>query len=172
MSTVVLPRPGPYPTIISGSRAERFEEALTPNAVADRAIARFKEQALRSEYWRGRALFDDAWRRLRATEWLKPDWDTYGADAPNAIARDLAAKVLIALSERSLPPARLMPSVEWGIAITFVADDRRATVEAYNTGELGAVVYAGSGEPSAWEVGDSPEALVEAIRKIRVHLAV
>jgi len=128
------------------------------------------EEIDRSAYWRSKARFIEARRRLNSTKTLARGWDTYGAEAPNDMARALARKILDALEADLLPPTHLMASAEGGIAISFVEGDNRAEIEIYNTGEIAAATYSGSSEPMVWELSNTESALKNAITEIRVRL--
>jgi hypothetical protein len=146
---------------------ERHDESITARTSALGVRFDFRESA----FWSNEVRFSDAWKRLRNTTTLADGWDTYQAEAPNAIAHDLAQRVLTTLEGAWLAPARVLPSAEGGIAISFVAGDRRAEIEVYNTGEVVAATYSSRGEPAVWELRDTEDALKTAIASIRVHLA-
>jgi hypothetical protein len=124
-----------------------------------------------STFWENKALFDEVRGRLGRTARLQPGWDTYDGDPPNQTARALAAKVLTVLEAEALPPLRLLPSVEGGIAISFAEGETRAEIEIYNTGEIAAAAYSGQGEPTAWEFDGSDSGIRTAIEQIRVRLS-
>ena len=145
------------------------DEALTSEVYVKDLCAKLDE-IYRSAFWRSKARFADARQRLRTTVSLEHGWDTYAAEAPNDVARTLAAKILNALEADSLPPTRLMPSSEGGIAISFVEGDNRAEIEIYNTGQIAAATYSGHSEPVAWELTNTDSALKNAIIDIRVRL--
>lgn len=115
--------------------------------------------------------FAGARDRLESTSALGPGWDTYGAEPPNEVARSLARTILSRLEGLSFPPTRVMPSVEGGIAFSFVQDDNRADIEVYNTGEIAAAAYSASETPTIWVVADVERSLATTIDRIRVHLA-
>lgn len=129
------------------------------------------EQIRRSAFWLSKARFAEARQRLNATASLAHGWDTYGAESPNDVARTGAAKILDVLESASLPPTRLTPTVEGGIAVSFVEGSNRAVIEIYNTGEIAAATYSDEGEPAVWELDETDARLLGAIDKIRVHLA-
>lgn len=118
-----------------------------------------------------KARFAEVRERLESTVALAPNWDTYGADAPNERARELARNILSILEANSLAPIRLMPSVEGGIGISFVVQDNRADIEIYNTGEIAAATYSSVEAPETWTVPDTERFLEMTINRIRVHLA-
>ena len=124
----------------------------------------------RSESWKSNALFDDARNRLWETNLLASDWDTYGADAPNKNARELASLILALLQAEALAPTRLLPSVEGGIAVSFVGKTVRAEIEIYNTGEIAAATYSGYEEPEVWEFNNIDDSIRSAIETIRERL--
>jgi hypothetical protein len=146
---------------------ERHDESITARIGA--LGVRFDVRE--STFWLNKDRFSDARKRLRNTATLAAGWDTYHAEAPNAVARDLAGRVLTTLEGEQLAPARVMPSAEGGIAFSFVQGDRRAEVEVYNSGEIVAATYSSRGEPAVWELRDTEDALKIAISSIRAHLA-
>ena len=123
----------------------------------------------RSSFWHTKASFE-ARARLNGASVLGRGWDTYDAEAPNNEARKLADKVLDLLEAALLPPVRLVPSVEGGIALSFISGDSRAGIEIYNTGEIAAATWCGQDTPIVWELADSESALRKAIEEIRVRL--
>ena len=147
------------------------DEAMTYGVYGGDLLAALKE-IYRSTFWRSKARFAEARMRLTTTVSLEQDWDTYGAESPNDVARTLAAKILDLLEEEMLPPTRLVPSVEGGIAMSFVEGDNRAEIEIYNTGEVAAATYSAGSEAVVWELGDMDAALRNAVIDIRVRLAV
>lgn len=124
-----------------------------------------------SEFWRSKARFTEARQRLNETASLARGWDTYDAESPNIVARTRAAKILDVLETASLPPTRLTPTVEGGIAVSFLAGANRAVIEIYNSGEIAAATYSDEGEPTVWELDETEARLLSAINQIRVHLA-
>jgi hypothetical protein len=146
------------------------DEAVTSKAYAI-SLQISLEQVYRSTFWRTKVHFTDARHRLATTACLAQGWDGYGSESPNAVARSLAARVLDLLEIASLAPTRLTPTVEGGIAISFVEGNSRAVIEIYNTGEIAAAAYSDRGEPSVWEVEPAEAPLLGSIAQIRVHLA-
>jgi len=158
------------PTIGIYHAIDRDDEAVTSSAYAAN-IQTVLEQIHRSTFWQDKLRFADARQRLGNTQSLGPSWDSYGAEPPNAIARTLAGKILDFLERASLPPTCLNPTVEGGIAISFIENVRRALIEIYNTGEVAAATYSDEGEPIVWESDPSEVPILNTIYQIRVHLA-
>lgn len=148
---------------------DQNDEAVT-SQVYGRELRAKLEEIYKSAFWRSKARFLEARRRLNSAVTLACGWDTYGAETPNDVARALARKILDALEADLLPPTHLMPSAEGGIALSFVEGDNRAEIEIYNTGEVVAATYSGRSEPMAWELSNE-SALKNAIIEIRVRLA-
>ena len=146
------------------------DEAVTSQAYAT-SLQIALEHINRSAYWRTKAHFADARQRLSNTGHLAHGWDGYGSESPNATARALASRILGLLEMASLAPTQLTPTVEGGIAISFVEGSSRAMIEIYNTGEIAAATYSEQGEPSVWEIGPTEAPLLGSIGQIRVHLA-
>ena len=144
------------------------DEAMTSSERFS-AIAAALDEVYRSNFWRNKARFEDARARLSQSSKLQPSWDTYGGDPPNPTAVAIAARVLNLLEVEALPPARLLPSSEGGIAISFVRGTFRAEIEVYNTGEIVAATYTPQDLPSVWELESSDAAIRTTIEQIRVH---
>jgi hypothetical protein len=148
----------------------RNDEAETSKAYGT-SLQTALEQIYRSTFWRTKAHFADARQRLSATASLAHGWDGYGSEPPNANASSLAARILDLLETASLVPTQLTPTVESGIALSFVEGNSRAVIEIYNTGEIAVATYSDQGEPTVWEVEPAEAPLLGSIEQIRVHLA-
>jgi hypothetical protein len=148
----------------------RNDEAVTSPAYATSLHTAF-EQILGSAFWLTKVRFAGVRRRLDATASLAQGWDSYGSEPPNAIARGLAERILDLLEAAWLAPTQLTPTVEGGIALSFVEGESRAVIEIYNTGEIAAATYSDQGEPRAWELEPAEARLRGSIEQIRVHLA-
>jgi hypothetical protein len=148
----------------------RNDEAVTSETYA-REFHSALEQIYTSAYWQNKAYFEDARQRLSATAYLAPAWDSDRAEPPNEVARSLAASILAGLEDASLPPTQLTPTVEGGIALSFVEGIKRAVIEIYNTGEIAAATYTDRDQPRVWEWESAEDSLVGSIEQIRVHLA-
>lgn len=147
------------------------EAAATPAAYASGLNAAL-ERIFTSAYWLNKAEFSDVRQQFDSTGSLGQGWDSQGADPPNSIARTRAKRIIDLLETTSLPPARVTPTVEGGIALSFVGESRRAVVEVYNTGEIAAAIYSDQGEPMVWELEPNEAEVLDSIRQIRAHLAV
>jgi hypothetical protein len=149
---------------------DQNDESVTSKAYAT-SLQIALEHFNRSVFWGINAHFADARQRLSAAGHLAHGWDGYGSESPNAAARTLASNILGLLEIESLAPTQLTPTVEGGIAISFVEGERRAVIEIYNTGEIAVATYSDRGEPSVWEVEPAETPLLGSIGQIRVHLA-
>ena len=149
----------------------RNDESVTSRSYMRRFGDPLDQTMSSSAYWQNKSRFLGVRQRLESTARLLQGWDTYFADAPNDHARAMAWKIVAVLEQESLPPTRLMPSSEGGIAISFVEDDNRAELEIYNTGEIAVATYSSRSEPVVWELDPTDSALKNAIDQIRVHLA-
>lgn len=100
---------------------------------------------------------------------LQAGWDTYNAEPPNETSRAYAERLLAVLELSSLIPARVLPSAEGGIALTFVASRKRAEIEVYNSGEMVAATYSDQDQLDVWEFAwtEAPA----TVAKIRVYLS-
>lgn len=148
----------------------RNDEAVTATVYAT-SLQSSLEQIYKSTFWRTKACFEDARQRLSTAAFLSHGWDSYSSEPPNATARSLTARILDLLETASLAPTQLTPTVEGGIAISFVEGNSRAVIEIYNTGEIAAVTYSDQGEPMVWELEPIETSLLGSIEQIRVHLA-
>ena len=83
---------------------------------------------------------------------LPPNWDSYGAAPPNAIAIDTAEDILELLWDMSVKPSRIAPSVDEGVVISFDAHQGDARIECLNSGEIVAVLTDARGVPNVREV--------------------
>jgi hypothetical protein len=146
------------------------DEAMT-SAAYGLDFRRNLKRLLVSSYWIKKARFSTVRKQLEAAASLTRDWDSQGAEPPNMEAYELATKILALLEATSMPPTRLMPTVEGGIAISFVENLNRAVVEIYNNGEIAAATYSDQGDPIVWELESSETALLDSLSQIRVHLA-
>jgi hypothetical protein len=98
---------------------------------------------------------------------LPNNWNSYGAEAPNVTAQYWAEQILTALLKANLPPLRLKPSAENGVAIIFRSGDKYADIECFNNGSIMAVMSNGAGHPEVWEIFPHDDGEIEhAIRKI------
>ena len=162
---IQVPHPSP---IVEFHRAlgENDKTISAPYSGADLA-----NDIFRSDYWFCKVRFAEVRRQLEAAMRLGRDWDSYAADPPNTLSLQLAQNTLARLEIAALPPTRLMPSVEGGIAISFLEGGKRALMETYNTGEIVVATFSDFGAPNIWELENSQSALDDAINRIRVHLA-
>ncbi len=158
------------PTVEILRRACQNDEAITSDRYA-KVMGSSLERIYRSTYWTNSARFEEARQQLSSTASLERDWDTYGAEPPSDQARQGAASILDALEAAALPPSRISPSAEGGVAVSFVEGDKRALIEIYNTGEAAAATYSDEGSPVVWELDGTPSSVKGAIERIRVHLA-
>lgn len=112
----------------------------------------------------------DALQSLSRLAALPPNWDSYGADPPNATAIALARIVLSAMSDIELKPSHLDASAESGVCLSFVQGSRYADIECFNSGEVLAVTSAGDGHPTVWEVPVTDVEIASAVAVIQTYL--
>ncbi len=86
---------------------------------------------------------------------MTPDWHDADVAPPNLQAVGLATAVLRKLAEMNLKPTSIDPSTGKGICIFFVATNRTANIECFNSGELLAAEMRKGGEPLIWEVTEN-----------------
>jgi hypothetical protein len=106
---------------------------------------------------------------LRGFRSLPKNWDSYGAESPNATAVQWGITALGRLHE-DVEPHRVFPSAEGGVVITFRRGNRYADIECYNTGEILGTLSDGTGHPIVFDVAVRGTGVDDAIEKIREYL--
>lgn len=81
-------------------------------------------------------IFARLFNQLEDLRDLKDNWDKDGAEAPNFASIDEAHEILEIISEVKLTPTNISPSVEGGINIYFIKDNKYADIECFNSGEV------------------------------------
>jgi hypothetical protein len=152
-------------------REMQNDEARTAWSYYSKPLNDFQRASLGSEFWQTKIKFDNFREKLQSTASLSDNWNTYGSEAPNQIARKLASTILQGLEKESLAPSSLLPSGEGGITISFVSGVKRAVLETYNTGEVVGAKYSAAEQPEVWEFELTESRLLDAIEQIRVYLA-
>jgi hypothetical protein len=84
-----------------------------------------------------------------------PDWDGYGAPAPNATSLANADEILQALAIQNAPIVEVMACADGGVALFCCESPRSVLVECFNDGEVTVGRSAGPGSTEANSV-DSP----------------
>jgi hypothetical protein len=105
---------------------------------------------------------------VESTKNLQDNWNGYGSEAPNDVARSHAARALDLLAEMGFAPLNVGASAENGVGISFCQGARYALIEFYNEGDMGAVVSKGPGHADSWDV--LPSELKKALEKIHDHI--
>lgn len=101
---------------------------------------------------------------------LPINWDSYGAEPPNSTALYWARIALNILDEMSFRPNHITPSVENGIGISFISDNKYADIECFNTGEILAVTSDRKEKPNVWKVVNNQDDIKSALENIRVFI--
>jgi len=102
---------------------------------------------------------------------LTNNWNSYGAPAPDGLARFLAQEAMHIARELGIAPVRIAPSVEGGVALCFQRNALYGQLEIFNDGEIYALFSDGSGSAEAWPVGSEPTELSAALERLRALLA-
>ena len=102
---------------------------------------------------------------------LSPNWDSYGAEAPNDFSKRCAIIIVEMLKSFGIRPTEVSASAEGGVAILFLDGDRYADIECLNCGEILAVTYTGKQQPIVWEVEKTDTAITDTLGRIRDHFA-
>lgn len=92
------------------------------------------------------------------------------AESPSETSINWAAEILAVLEQERLTPAKVMRSVEGGVAICFMSDDKYSDIECLNTGEILGVVSNRHDRPTVWELGHSVDSIAQAAIRIRKFL--
>jgi hypothetical protein len=101
---------------------------------------------------------------------LRVDWDSYGAEPPNALAVSALRRILLQVSQAGLEPTKIAPSAEGGAAVCFVHEDKYADVECFNNGDVLAVTSEEGRDLEVWEVSEESAAVERTLEKIRAHI--
>ncbi len=109
-------------------------------------------------------------RSVHALAQLRPNWDSYGAPAPNGRSIANAIRVLNLVESLNLDPTRILPSAEGGVGICFVREDRYADIECSNEGEVLGVYYIGAQMPVLLETDATDASISAALEWIRNHI--
>ena len=79
---------------------------------------------------------------------LKYGWDGFNAPSPNRDAISAASEFIDSLSNMVRPNA-ILPSAHGGVGISFSNNDRYASIEFCNDGEIVMLKMVGESEPDA-----------------------
>ena len=110
-----------------------------------------------------------ALRSISKLRQLDADWDSYGAEAPNEDAIQLARDLTCGLPEDS-KPSQIGASAEGGVCVSFFNDDRYGDVECFNTGEVLAAITKRGEDTEVWAVNPTSEAMREAVDRVRAFI--
>jgi hypothetical protein len=112
----------------------------------------------------------ESYKKLIALSDLSANWDSYGAESPNDTALNWTKEVLRILFHLDFPPTKITPSVENGVGISFICNNKYADIECFNEGDILAITSDGQGNPEVWEVEATTLGITSTIEKIRVFL--
>lgn len=107
-------------------------------------------------------------RRIDSMRKMRDNWNTYGAKAPNRKARFWSHRVLQVLSRFNFAPQSVSASSDEGVAIFFKYENRRASIECFNTGEILGIISEDSGVPEVWYI--SPSQIGHSVGTIQTFL--
>ena len=118
--------------------------------------------------------FEQAQERLEYLSTLQDNWDSYGAEAPNAFALQMAEQALRLMARVGLEPLGIVPSAENGIGIVFRQGTRQegkhADIEIFNDGDVCYLVDDRQNRPQAHQVSADEAGLSTALQAIRTFL--
>lgn len=98
---------------------------------------------------------------------LRDNWNGYGSERPNGLAREAAEAVLLATPSVRIPD-RIAASAQGGIGIFFYNREKYADIECFNNGEILGTTVTGNGEPDIWPFTSSE--IKGALEKIGTFL--
>jgi hypothetical protein len=124
----------------------------------------------RSAFWPNLVPFLEVHSSMRA-EVIRAERSRHYAEPPNELAQSVARRVLNILEGKQVPPGRVSATVDGGLALGFIANSRRATIEIDNEGEIVIAAYSATGDPEVWQIPVSDGEIAAAADKIRVYLA-
>ncbi len=97
---------------------------------------------------------------------LRKNWNTYGAEPPNAAAISNAKNVLERCIFMGIVPTKVLASAEEGVAVIFDDGEKYADIESFNTGEILAIISNRHSEPVVWTIdSDTTDSALERIRE-------
>jgi len=106
------------------------------------------------------------YRKLEEIKNLPNDWNGLGSISPNEIAAQNSYALLNVLDEKDFTPQQIGPSVNEGIAISFVKDSKYAIITCYNDGEIFVSTFREMGEPDIVQIKDSYSDLKDAVDRV------
>jgi hypothetical protein len=102
---------------------------------------------------------------------LGPDWDSYGAPAPNAAAFAAADAALRTLRLMNVLPTRILPSADGGVGMLFTEGEQYAHIEFENSGDTWVLMRGPDSIPNTWKLRSADaDALREAWERISAGL--
>ena len=115
--------------------------------------------------------FDVLRRSLSQLASMLDDWNRYGSPAPSARSIVRAQQVLDSLQSESLPPKRVLPSAEGGVAFVYLSEtENRAVIESLNSDEIFILLYDRRGNSKTLDWSQSRLAQKSLLRELRDHL--
>lgn len=109
-------------------------------------------------------------RQISEIRKLGPNWNSYGAEPPNAQAFELLERIRTAAQSLSIDITRIVPSADGGVGACFVRGEQYAHIEASNDGDLWLVFRSPSGESVDREIRF--DEIQEALLSIRSQLGI
>ena len=114
--------------------------------------------------------FEESRTKLSRLGGLDTGWDGFKAEPPSREALKQAGCVLRILHDIEFRPDRIDASAEGGITFAFLAGNRYADIECFNSGEILAVTSDRISEPTVWEVTSTESAIQAASERLKVYV--
>jgi hypothetical protein len=99
------------------------------------------------------------------------DWNAYGSPSPTKPAIEISRGILNSLSAERLPPERVLPSADGGVALVFVTDtENRAVIETLNDNSVFVLLYDRRGNSKTLVWNESGAVKHEILKQLGSHL--
>lgn len=91
--------------------------------------------------------------KIQSLSSIQKNWDSYGAPPPSQGVVRKSETILSKLISYNLIPEDILPSVEGGISFIFTSEDKYATIEVHNDGDI----IVGLSNLDVWEINDEKD---------------
>lgn len=147
----------------------------TASRASTQPFRRLRESLARStdssEFLTRMQAFNELTQALSDLSFTEQDWNSYGSPKPSVDAIRYAGEILNTLRRHNLPPARILPSAEGGVALVFTSSTpNRAVIEALNDGETFLLLYNRAGVSKTLDWPGSDRSQEETLRRLKLHI--
>lgn len=116
------------------------------------------------------SAFEALKEKIESYSQLLPDWNSYGAVAPNSVSILASIESLQYMRVIGLMPKNLAPSAENGIGFTFENEEKFAHLEFFNDGMAVVLMDSGTAQDrQIWEfeIEESSEEMKSSLDRIK-----